>query len=486
MEIVLGFFFLLVSICFLLTIVQLLVQNYYSLLPIQLPKRKKNENDPFISVHVPSCNEPPYLLMNTIRALAKQKYQECEVIIFDNNTPYPKTWKPVARYCATLGKKIHFLHIDKLKGHKAAALNTMRDRTHPKAEYIATVDSDYETSPAFLSTALQFFSDPNIGFVQFPQAYLNTTNRNAGIILEYEYFFSTFMNGANRSRAVNATGTLTIFRKEILKKVGNYNIKSITEDADIGYRLITKGYYGVYVPLIVGRGLIPYDIADYKEQKLRWAKGNSVILKNFFKKELLDNRLTIAQKISLFSQLTAWLSFTLPAIVFILLYGLLVLFAPYRLVTHWIAHLVLLLSTLTLSCYLLLTFSAYLFRYFGIHPLSQIIRAYTIHLSMHWIYSTAWFRTWLRHDQTFSRTNKFISPYLPSILVQTKAELLLTLLSAGNGILLWQRGQVSLAGVLFIIALLFSLVYYFIWEISNTKTMSAHLMLNQIQLSFKR
>ena len=362
----------------------------------------------------------------------------------------------------------------------------MREQSDPKAEYIATIDSDYETNPNFLHTAVQYFADPNVGFVQFPQAYLNTTHRNAGIILEYEYFFSTYMNAANRSRAVNATGTLTVFRKDILQRIGVYNTRSITEDADIGYRFVSKGYYGVYVPQIAGRGLIPYDIADYKQQKLRWAKGNSIILRTFFRKELWDRRLNVAQKLSLFAQLTAWLSFTLPAIIGILGYSILRLVVPDWLIGVWLAHLTLVVSVSTLLAYIILKFSAYCFRYSGVQPFSHIVRAYLIHLSMHWVYATAWLRTWLRPTQSFDRTNKFISPYLPSILQQTRVELLFTLLSIGLGSLVWQTGQTWLAGSVFMIGAIFSLIYYFLWEISSTKTISAHLMLNQIQVSFKR
>lgn len=469
-----------VSLCAVLTIIQLIIQNYYSALPIRNPKRKRSGGQALVSVHVPSHNEPSKLLCNTIRALTKQTYQAYEVLILDNNTYDSKVWKPVARYCRTLGRRFDFKHIENLPGYKAAALNLLREQTNPKAEYIATIDSDYATSPNFLSLALQYFSDPAVGFVQFPQAYLNATPRNAGILLEYEYFFATYMNGANYCHAVNATGTLTVFKRDILKKIGKYDTSSITEDAEIGYRFITAGYYGVYVHQVVGRGLIPYDIADYKQQKLRWAKGNTSILRSFFTKEIFDPRLSLAQKVSLFAQLTAWLNFTLPAIVCILLYSFLSGFTPTYVTQNRWAVISLGISTLTLLAYLVLQLTAYLWRYFGQRSVLDILRAYLIRLSMHWIYATAWLRVLSPQQQHFVRTNKFITPLPPSVFRQTRIELALVAVSSLAAYWAWQQDMPWLALTNSVIAGLFSLVYYFLWEMSTTKTVSAHLLLTAL------
>jgi cellulose synthase/poly-beta-1,6-N-acetylglucosamine synthase-like glycosyltransferase len=471
--------------CLCLTIVQICLQNYYSILPIRAPKKHHLNHHPLVSVHIPSYNEPATLLKNTIRALARQKYQHLEVLVLDNNTPDPKVWKPVARYTQTLGRRFKFWHVDHLAGFKAGALNILRQRTDARAEYIATIDSDYETEPNFIGTALRYFADPTVGFVQFPQAYFNRNHRNLGIILEYQYFFDTYMNAANRYQSVNATGTLTIFRKQALDAIGHYNTKSITEDADIGYRFIAAGYHGVYVPQVGGRGLMPYDIADYKKQKLRWATGNAVILKQFVLRELWDRRLNLAQKANIFAQLTAWLNFTLLPVAIICVYTILLLLDASTVHTSLLAQLALALSGLTVMIYTVFTFTAYMSRYLGTEQFGAMIRAGLIHFSMYWVYASAGLRVLFRKHLIFNRTNKFISPLVPSILRQAGFEILFSLFCIALGIVTWRAGYPWLSGLLFVIAGLFGLVYYFLWEVSTTKAASAHQMLERIEPSFK-
>lgn len=478
--------FLVISVlCLGLTLVQLVLQNYYSALPPQLPKKYRLTNTPLVSAHIPSYNEPATLLKNTIRALSKQKHEQLEVLILDNNTPDPKVWKPVAKYCRDLGKRFKFEHIDHLAGFKAGALNLMRQQTNPKAQYITTIDSDYETVPTFLSTALQYFGDPKVGFVQFPQAYFNANHRNRGIVLEYSYFFDTYMNAANVYHSVNATGTLTIFRKDVLDQIGHYNTGSITEDADIGYRFITAGYYGVFVNQVVGRGLMPYDIADYKKQKLRWATGNAVILKSFFTKELFDRRLNWKQKANLFAQLTAWLNFTLLPACIVMFYAGMLLLEPATVQHNLYAVLSVLLSSATIIIFLVLKFTAYYFRYLGMQSFRTILRAYLIHLSMYWIYASAGFRVLVRSQLAFVRTNKFILPLVPSVFKNTGFEFFMAMVNITLGLLICRAGYLWLGATLLVLGSVFALVYYFMWEVSTTKAASAHEMLDRIQPSFK-
>ncbi len=63
------------------------------------------DQSPRVSIHVPCYNEPPAMVMATLDALARLDYDNYEVIVLDNNTPEPETWRPVEAHCATLGPR---------------------------------------------------------------------------------------------------------------------------------------------------------------------------------------------------------------------------------------------------------------------------------------------------------------------------------------------------------------------------------------------
>ena len=54
---------------------------------------------PKVSLQVPSYNEPPDLLIETIKSLDAIDYPNLEIIVIDNNTEERELWEPVAEFC---------------------------------------------------------------------------------------------------------------------------------------------------------------------------------------------------------------------------------------------------------------------------------------------------------------------------------------------------------------------------------------------------
>jgi len=462
-----------VLICLIFSFVQLGIKIVSSTIPLSKPPRASIREHPLITVHIATYNEPPVLLIDNLRSLQKQTYQNFETIVLDNNTKDKTVWEPVQSYVKTLPKKFQFFHIEKLQGFKAAALNMMRQKSNLDAKFTATIDADYKTENTFLEEGLSYFTDKNIAFVQFPQAYLNATPTNLGITLEYEHFFSTYMNAANHLNCVGATGTLTIFNNKILNEVGSFDQNSITEDAEIGFRIIESGYKTVYVHTLAGKGFMPYDIEAYKKQKTRWAKGNAVILKKFLSVYLFGISLTFKQKVGLFGQLTAWLNFSLIPTIAILL---LIFFDVSRIIHFKIANLTLVLSCITLYSLLIFKFLAFFLRYNKKQPLSVIFRIFLVHIGMNWVYSSALLRSFFTKRLYFERTNKFILPAMPNLIKNTFAEIILTVSALMLLIISMRQGQYINTYPLGIIIIINLLIYYVNWELRYNKTVSAQLI----------
>ncbi len=457
---------------FALSLFQVLVELAYAILPPFAPPSEKKKKVPFVSIHIAAYNEPPVLLKNTLRAINAMTVSPGETMVLDNNTKDEDVWKPVQAYCETLGSSFIFYHIDPLKGFKAGALDYMRAHTYPRAEYICTIDADYEVEPDFLEKALTYFTDDSIAFVQFPQSYLNVTNRNAGISGEYGYYFQVYMNAGNYLNAAGATGTLTIFRVSALKRVGNYDHSSITEDADIGVRLLKHGLRGVFVNEIVGQGLMPYDLEAYKKQKARWAQGNGKVFASNFLKIFWSRRLAFGQKLSILSSLTAWLNGLLWPTVVILALGALQFFGC---IPMGAGRIVLLWAVGTWAVFLVGKFLSFYLALRDVHPFFVVCRAFLVHVGSSWLYATAPLIALYKRQLYYERTNKFILPRMPKLLKNTFAET-----CVGVSALVLALGFMGVYGLQFwaliMIGVAHLLVYYVQWEIVKTKEASASLL----------
>lgn len=271
---------------------------------------------PFISVHVATHDEPPKMVIETLRALARLDYPSFEIIVIDNNTPDPAIWEPVARYAGTLGQRVRYVHRMGVKGAKAGALNIALELTDPRATHIAVVDADYQVAPDFLLRGAAALG-PDVQFVQFPQSYRSAAGADA-VIAELSDYFHTFPNAANRAQATLLTGTLSIIAIDALRLVGGWPTGSITEDAELGVRLWSSEAKGLFVAERVGHGLLPLDLAGLRLQRQRWVRGNVQTLLSAGH-ALRTGR---AGAIDVIAQLTAWTGFlAVPLCVLILAAG---------------------------------------------------------------------------------------------------------------------------------------------------------------------
>ncbi|MEK7580649.1 MAG: glycosyltransferase family 2 protein [Patescibacteria group bacterium] len=456
---------------FLIVLLQGSVELIASFLPYPTLKFSNSAFDRFVSIHVPSFNEPTDILKNTLKHLSLLEYKNYEVIIVDNNTVDEAVWKPIEKYCRELGNNFKFFHIDKLEGFKAGALNFAQEKTNPKAEFIVVVDADYEVKPQFLKEALSYFVD-EVAFVQFPQAYKNITSENKGIAVEYEHFFKIYMKMANHFNCVPSTGTLVIFRRNVLNKIGFYDKKCLTEDAEIGTRLIEAGRKGVYVDKVMGLGLMPYDIEAYKKQKLRWAFGNAQILKKDIFRILFGNKLGYKQKISFFSEMTAWFNFTLIPMLVIFLGSII----------YNISKISILISVFTIYLFFAIKLVSFGVTFRKEYSAKNVIKALFVHFGMVAVYSIAFIKSFLNMNFSFERTNKFILPQKPSILKNTSTEIFMTIIGSLVSLNYFINSHSFLAVTTFLIAINYLLIFYVYWEISPIKKYSSKLI-NEMEKS---
>ncbi len=244
------------------------------------PKYRGQDDLPLVSIHVPAYNEPPELLKETLDALAALDYPNFEVLVIDNNTKDPAVWEPVEAYCAQLGPRFRFFHVDPLSGFKAGALNYALRQTDPAAEVVAVIDADYVVHPLWLRDLVPAFQDPEVAIAQAPQDYRDADQNafKAMCMAEYRGFFLLGMVTRNERNAIIQHGTMTMIRRSALVEMDGWAEWCITEDAELGLRLFEAGYKALYIPFTYGRGLMPDSFSDFKKQRYRWAYGAVRIL----------------------------------------------------------------------------------------------------------------------------------------------------------------------------------------------------------------
>ena len=242
---------------------------------------KPEDPQPFVSIHLACCNEPPEMVILTLDSLAALDYQNFEVLVIDNNTKNDDVWKPVEEHCKKLGDKFRFFHLNPWPGFKAGALNFGLKQTDARAEVIAAIDADYVVRADWLKALTGYFADPKVAVVQCPQAHRDWEHNAFRRMTNWEYdgFFRIGMHHRNERNAIIQHGTMTMVRRGALEATGAWSEWTICEDAELGLRLMHAGYDTIYVDEVMGRGLTPADFTAYKSQRYRWAFGAMQILK---------------------------------------------------------------------------------------------------------------------------------------------------------------------------------------------------------------
>ncbi len=263
---------------------------------------------PFVSIHVACKSESATIVNETIKALTMLDYKNYEVIVIHSNDQNKENWIKIKKYVESCGDNYIFVHLDKVSGFKAGALNYLNENHISKdADLVAIVDCDYIVTPDFLTETVGYFNDPKVGIVQAPQDYYNVNQYNIGLMYEYRSFFTLVMNQAQRFNLVNFTGTMGLIRASLLINDGlKWSEWCITEDTEAGTYINSIGYRGVYVDKSLGKGLMPFDYSSLAKQRQRWVYGNMQIIGKDMYSVVTHNAFSTKQKISFIAQLVTW------------------------------------------------------------------------------------------------------------------------------------------------------------------------------------
>jgi len=232
---------------------------------------------PTITVQLPIFNER-YVVDRLLAAVAALDYpqEKLEIQVLDDSTD--DTSLRIERILPGLRARgldvVHLRRKDR-QGFKAGALAAGLECS--RGELVAILDADFVPGRDFLRRCLPYFDDPDMGFVQCRWEHLNTETNllTRAQALAIDGHFGIEQAGRSwGGYLLNFNGTAGIWRRSAIAAAGGWSGDTLTEDLDLSYRAQLAGCHVEYLPDVAVPAELPADLAAFKSQQRRWAKGS--------------------------------------------------------------------------------------------------------------------------------------------------------------------------------------------------------------------
>ncbi|MBL7056121.1 glycosyltransferase [Candidatus Woesearchaeota archaeon] len=261
----------------------------------KVKKTKKLEELPFVTVQIPTYNDP--IAERCVRHCMDFNYPEdkYEIVIADDSTN-EDTKRTLKEFADNNPGFIKYAHRTNRVGFKAGALKEVMNVC--KGEIIVIFDSDWMPKKDFLNEIVQPFADEAVALVQTRQGMYN---KNKNLITRFAsyvlmIYHTIVMPINNKINCVFFCGTAGALRRKHFEEVGGWNLNSITEDSELTVKLLSQGYKSIYLD-IETPSETPDTIEGFVKQQMRWCYGNTrVFIDNAFN-ILFKAKLTIKQRL---------------------------------------------------------------------------------------------------------------------------------------------------------------------------------------------
>jgi poly-beta-1,6-N-acetyl-D-glucosamine synthase len=224
---------------------------------------------PYVSVIVPAYNEEGKI-EDTIRSLKQIDYKKIEFIIINDGS----TDNTIGEIKREVGIDSRFRLIDRQK-NKGKAYSLNQGISMCKGKYIACMDADSITEKDVFQKALPYFEDTEVGSVTIAVQVRNPSILLHKIIeIEYIIGLSLYLKVLGFFGCIFVTpGPFSIYRADVLRKIGGFDITNITEDLEVAYRIHKAGYTIVNCMETKVETICPPTFKAIYNQRKRWYGG---------------------------------------------------------------------------------------------------------------------------------------------------------------------------------------------------------------------
>ncbi len=267
--------------------------NAYVMVGLMLPGRRRQvERDrrvirdfessdfdlPLVTTQLPIYNEKNVVdrLLYAVCAF-DYPHDRHEIQVLDDSTDETSTLVAgLVGHLQAAGHDIHHIRREHRQGYKAGAL--AEGLKVAKGEFVAIFDADFVPSPDFLRQTIPFLvADARCCFVQTRWGH---RNRSYSLLTQLQsigidgHFVIEQAARAWNGLFFNFNGTAGVWRTAAITDAGGWKADTLTEDLDLSYRAMLRGWRPHYLLDYVTPAELPTDINALKAQQRRWATGS--------------------------------------------------------------------------------------------------------------------------------------------------------------------------------------------------------------------
>ncbi len=275
---ILYFVYTFIAFYFLMIYVLTYAQNRKQIYEIIIPDKVRS-----LGIIVPCFNEEKNIGKN-IEAFLASDYKGLKKLIIVDDCSTDNSYKIIKQYAKKYSRVIA-LQTPKNTGCAAGAKNF--GIKYVKTELIGFSDADSLPDKNAISKMVGFFNDSKVGgvtsrvFVNSPKNYLTRIQA-----IEYKIIaFTRKLLGFLDSIYVT-NGPLSIYRKKAFDQTGGFDEKNMTEDIELTWHLVSKGWkIHMSIPAVV-RSYVPTTVKTWFRQRIRWNVGGMQTVAKYRKKIL--------------------------------------------------------------------------------------------------------------------------------------------------------------------------------------------------------
>lgn len=267
------------------------ISNFAALLLIYFITRRRQPKLPTVAddellsvtIQLPIYNEA-HVVDRLIDACMNQDYPRdkffIQVLDDSNDETTELVQAKIDEWNAKGYDNIELIRRPERKGYKAGALAYGRTLIH--TDCTAIFDADFVPATDFLRRTMPYFNtEENLGLIQTRWDHLNLDYNWLTRVqaLSIDGHFAIEQVARNRGRLpMSMNGTGGIWRVSAIDDAGGWSSATLTEDLDLSYRALMKGWDFLYLVDVPVPGELPPQLQAYKMQQARWATGSTECL----------------------------------------------------------------------------------------------------------------------------------------------------------------------------------------------------------------
>jgi len=248
---------------------------------------------PSVSLIIPAYNEED-IIEETLDKLPDIDYprNRLDVIVIDDGSK-DRTYELAKRVARKLRRrKIKIKVFTKENGGKASALNFGIKKS--KGKFVAVMDADSYLGKDALKNCMKYFDSENVSAVTshiLCSKKRTFWERMTDIELMLIAVTRKMQEYAN---VIQATpGPLSVYRKNVLKKLGGFDEEALVEDIEIAWNMLKNGYKIRMALDAMVYSAFPQKFKRWWKQRLRWSIGGIQVMMKY-KSSLMQRKKTHA------------------------------------------------------------------------------------------------------------------------------------------------------------------------------------------------